>query len=333
MSVPLGSRLSLSLQYAGADFRDRGWTHRIGVLSSIRLTERASLLVSATHLPGHQGGADNELFAGVTYAFDRGITGSLFAQQAGGKASSVMQVQKSPPLGPGFGYRVEGQVGEQNRGSGLLRYQGDYGIYEASYGRVNDRDTVTLSTSGGIVAIGGRVYPSRPVYDSFALIRVPGVAGVPGYFSNQEVGHTDARGDLVVPNLLSYYGNRIGIGAADVPLEYSIDTTEKIIAPPFRGGALVTFPVQRVQSFTGTLVVDVSEKSVVPAYGQLTVTAESKPVVSPLGKNGEFYLENLAAGKYPAGVEYTGGTCRFTLEVPVADAPFVNLGTLYCVVP
>ena len=333
VSVPLGTRLSLSLQYKGTDWRDRGWTHRVGVLSSIRLMERASLLVSATHLQGKQGGADNEFFAGVTYAFDRGITGSLFAQQSGGKTSSVMQVQQSPPLGPGFGYRVQGEVGAQNQGSGLLRYQGDYGIYEASYGRVNDQNTVTLSTSGSLVAIGGRVYPSRPVSESFALIRVPGVPGVPGYVSNQEVGRTDARGDLVVPNLLSYYGNRIAIGAAEVPLEYAIDITEHIVAPPFRGGALVTFSAQRGQHVTGTLVVDVAGQSVIPAYGQLTVMVESTQVSSPLGKGGEFYLEHLAGGHYPATVEYAGGRCQWTLAVPVADTPFVQLGTLHCVIP
>ena len=184
-------------------------------------------------------------------------------------------------MGPGFGYRAEGQLGEQNRSSGLLRYQGTYGIYEARYGRFGDQEAMTLSTSGGMVAIG----------------------------------------------------NRIGIGAADVPLDYTIDTTEQIIAPPFRGGALVTFPMQHTQNFLGTLVVDASKKSVIPAYGQLTVMVEGKPAVSPLGKNGEFYLENLAAGKYPAKVEYKDGVCQFGLEIPVTDAPFVNLGTLHCVVP
>jgi outer membrane usher protein FimD/PapC len=89
-----------------------------------------------------------------------------------------------------------------------------------------------------------------------------------------------------VPNLLSYYGNRVGIGAADVPLDYSIDATEKVFAPPYWGGSLVTFPVRKSQSFTGMLVVEVSGISVVPAYGQITVTTESTPVMSPLGKGG-----------------------------------------------
>jgi outer membrane usher protein len=333
VSVPLGSRLSLTLQYAGADVRARGWTHRIGVLSSMQLTGRASLFVSANYLPGTQPGGESEIFAGLTYAFGQGITGSVFQQQSGSKSSTAIQVQKSPPLGPGFGYRVEGQLGERNRGSGLWRYQGDYGIYEASYGRFGDQDAMTLSASGGIVAIGGRVHPTRPVYESFALIQVPGVAGVPGYLSNQEVGRTNAWGDLVVPSLLSYYGNRVGIGAADIPLDYSIGTTEKIIAPPYRGGALVTFPIQRTQSFTGTLMLEVAGKRVVLAYGQLTVTIEGQPVISPLGKRGEFYLEKLTAGTYQTHVEYQEGQCQFMLEIPAVDAPFVSLGTLRCVVP
>jgi hypothetical protein len=31
-------------------------------------------------------------------------------------------------MGPGFGYRVEGEISEQKRGRGVFRYQGDYGI-------------------------------------------------------------------------------------------------------------------------------------------------------------------------------------------------------------
>ena len=333
VSVPLGSRLSLSLQYSGTDFRDRGWSHRIGVLGSLRLTGQASLFVSANYFPGIQDGPETEVFAGLSYAFGTGITGSVSHRRSGDHSSTAIQVQKSPPLGPGFGYRVEGELGEQDRGSGVFRYQGDYGIYEARYGRFGDEDATTLSTFGSIVAIGGRVYPSRPIFDSFALIQVPGVADVPGYVSNQEVGRTNRWGDLVVPDVLSYYGNRVGIGAADVPLDYSIDATEKVIAPPYRGGALVTFPIQKTQSFTGAVEVEVAGKSVIPAYGQITVTPEGKEVISPIGKSGEFYLENLTAGRYPAKVEYKEGVCQFVLEIPVADGPFVKLGTLRCVVP
>ena len=89
----------------------------------------------------------------------------------------------------------------------------------------------------------------------------------------------------------------------DVPLDYSIDATEKVIAPPYRGGALVTFPIQRTQSFTGMLEVETAGKSVIPAFGQITVTFEGEEVLSPIGKSGEFYLENLTSGRFQAKVE------------------------------
>ena len=86
------------------------------------------------------------------------------------------------------------------------------------------------------MAIGGSIHATRPVDESYGLIRVPGVSGVRGYLSNQEVGRTDRRGDLLVPNLLPYYGNRLGINDKDIPMDHDIGTTELTIAPPFRGG-------------------------------------------------------------------------------------------------
>jgi outer membrane usher protein len=80
-------------------------------------------------------------------------------------------------------------------------------------------------------------------------------------------------------------------------------------------------------------VVEVAGTSVIPAYGQITVTSEGKEVISPLGKSGEFYLENLTVGRYPAKIDYKQGVCAFVLEIPVSEGPFVNLGTLRCVVP
>ncbi|MGH9650441.1 MAG: hypothetical protein ACRD3I_08215, partial [Terriglobales bacterium] len=137
----------------------------------------------------------------------------------------------------------------------------------------------------------------------------------------------------LIPNLLSYYGNQLRIAEQDVPINHSIEATEKIIAPPFRGGAVVLFPVQRIQSLMGTLVVEVAGKPVVPAYGQLTVTVNGRQIESPVGKQGEFYLENVPTGRHTAQVEYEGGTCKFELDAPASEKPEVDLGTVRCVVP
>ena len=55
------------------------------------------------------------------------------------------------------------------------------------------------------------------------------------------MGRTNGRGDTLVPNLLPYYANRLGISDQDVPFDREIETVEQAVAPPYRGGALVTF--------------------------------------------------------------------------------------------
>jgi outer membrane usher protein len=180
------------------------------------------------------------------------------------------------------------------------------------------------------VAIDGSIYATRPVQQSYALIRVPDVGGVRGFSSNQEVGRTSESGDLLVPDLLSYYGNRLSISDQDVPLDYSIEATEKVVSPPHRGGAIVSFPVRKVRSVTGSLTVREGGIAVVPASGELRVRVGESESVSPVGNGGEFYLENVPSGRHPAKVEFEGGTCRFLLEIPASAERFLNLGPVVC---
>jgi outer membrane usher protein len=162
---------------------------------------------------------------------------------------------------------------------------------------------------------------------------VPELEGVRGYLNNQEVGKTNARGDLLVPNLLPYYGNRLGVADQDIPLDRSIDATEKISAPPYRGGTMVVFPVRRTQRFAGSLLIEVSGETKIPAYGQLTVTAAGERFESPISKSGHFYLENVPAGRHRAAIEFGEKVCQFELEVPKSNESTVELRDSRCVMP
>jgi outer membrane usher protein len=182
---------------------------------------------------------------------------------------------------------------------------------------------------GAIVGIGGGVFTTRPVEDSFALVRVPGVEGVRAFASHQEIGKTGKRGDLLVPDLQAYYGNILGIADGDIPLQYTVSGVGMTLAPPYRGGAVAQFDVQRVQRVLGKIVVAGQEKP--HAYGELTVTsAQGKTYGSPVGADGAFYFENLPAGSYAAVVEHRGTQCSFVLDVPTSDDLVLKLGTVRC---
>jgi len=324
-------RVGLTAQYETSRMRDTSPIDRISLSASLPISRDANLLLSGGR--ARRGGAGTlEAFAGASYSFGRGIMASLSHDRSGDGATTSVNVQKPLPLAEGFGYQVNGSSVNSASGMarGVFQYQGDYGRYEASYEQVNGQDSKTLSASGGIVMVGGTVSATRAVGQSFALLRVPGVPGVAGFSSNQPVGRTNGRGDLLVPQILPYYGNRLSIADTDVPLDYEVAATEMNIAPPYRGGAVVLFPVERVHPVVGLLLMEFSGRLIVPAYGRLTLTIGKKLAEFPIGSLGDFYLENVAPGRHAVVVNYGTAACEITIEVPATEKPSVNLGTLRC---
>ena len=91
--------------------------------------------------------------------------------------------------------------------------------------RTNNYD---LTVSGGIAFIDKSFYPTRPIRDSFALVKVGDLEGVTVSYSNNEVGTTDKKGELIIPNLNSYYYNDISIEKGI--LSYARDINADLIA-------------------------------------------------------------------------------------------------------
>ena len=219
---------------------------------------------------------------------------------------------------------------------GELRAQSRWGTADLRQSISDGQASTFAQVTGGLVAIGGRVIATRPVQEGFALVRVPGVAGVRTYVSHQEVGRTDRRGDLLVPNLLAYYGNEVTIADSDVPVDRALDASRMVIAPPFRGGAVVKFVAPRQWRVTGTVVVTGEPDRLAGNAGAralLRVDGADGPIESELGLDGEFYLEGLTPGVHRGQVDFDGSTCTLTLVVPEREAPVLRLGQVACVPP
>jgi outer membrane usher protein len=327
----LGRRVGLTLQHTTTDMRD-GPTRRLtSLLGNVMLTQHANLVFSAAS--SRIGNAtDHQVYVGVSFFLKANMTASASYQRQAGLGTAAVDLQKPLPVGTGYGFRVGGSDGDGERaGGGLVQYQGPYGRYEASYARVGDQAATNVTITGGFVAIGGTVVPTRAVGESFALIRIPDVQGVTGFQNNQDIGRTSRRGNLLVPDLLPYYGNRVSIAGSDLPLDYDIAATDELIAPPHRGGAVVSFPVKRIRSVSGTVVIEVNGEDVVPTFGELEATAGERHFESPLGEGGEFYLENVQAGPVQATIRFRDVVCSFVLEVPDSDQAFLRLPPARCV--
>lgn len=335
-SVPIGRRLAATLEYAAQRGRDAGFSDRVSARGDLQLGRGVSLSLSAdrSRPPGAPATAGFLLM--LSWGFGERSTAEAFGSIRGGAAGAGAGAQQSLPAGEGAGYFVRTERNELgDSAQAQVQYQGTYGRYEAGVERIFGNTAATASISGGLVAVGGNLFLTRSVDQSFALVDVGGVEGVRGYSNNQPIGRTDGRGLLLIPSLLPYYGNRISIQGTDVPIAYQIGTTEKLVAPSLRGGALVRFDVRRIRIISGRVrMTGAGEAQLVPAFGTLTVPSQAGSVLSPIGAGGEFYLEDLPAGAYPAEVESDAGSCALELRVP-ADGPsdgpsMIDLGEVRC---
>ena len=329
-SASLGGPVSVTMQHTLARLHQGITRSRTGVLSTVHVARNVELNASVSRNRDERG-RGNEVYAGVTILLGRSTTASVaHIRDTRGNRMSV-DAQRSLPVGEGYGYQMHAESGENGTATGVARYQGRYGRYELRQETLNDQSNTTVSASGSIVGIGGGLYASRPVQDSFALVRIPGVEGVRAFASHQEVGKTGRSGDLLIPDLHAYYANILDVSDADIPLQYAVPDVGQTLALPYRGGAVALFSVQKVQRVVGTIVIAEGAEDRVPSYGELTVTAKGREFISPVGGSGRFYFEDLAIGTHSAVVrDSVGRECTFTMTVPTSEGTIVNLGELRC---
>ena len=337
IGVPLGRRLSASLQYtddrsANVDENGLSRHERATLATSWHLGGPFDLYTTVTAVrdPGWPRRID--AFGGLTVLLGQRTSVNMTREMTGPHVYSAVEAQRSVPIGTGFGFRLRGanidDLGTTNTGSGTLTYQAPFGRYEVIR-NVDPAFGTSATLAGGVVVIGGRPYFTRAVSSSYALVDVPGVPNVRVYSNNQEVGRTGRSGALLVPDLLAYQGNRLSIADGDLPIDFAIETTARTVAPPFRGGGLAFFPAFRVRTVSGRVVVSRKGEWLPPAFGEMTIQAGIRRLVSPIGTDGEFYFENLPTGALTATVMFTDGACAVALTIDT-DKPFSELGTLRC---
>ncbi len=274
------------------------------------------------------GKRDPEILAGFTLSIGHATTADVLLERTEGRDGIRTELRRPLTQANGLGYSLQSDTIVDRRFA-AVQYQTSYGRYEIATDP-RETDNTTYSIAGGLVAIGHHIMPSRPVQDSFALARV-GVPGVRVFASNQEVGRTTASGDLLIPNLLPHYQNLLRINDKDIPIEYEVSGTELTVVPPSRGGVIAAFPVRRLRSYSGTMRFMIIGQPFVPSLGQVELRVGEKTLTLSLGRNGEFYVEDLTPGTYPARLLIGRVECSFRLVLPVTDAASTDLGVIPCV--
>ena len=296
--------------------------------SAVRLSERTQVVWSAARVSDDRS-SGFEGFVGLNIGLGASRHATAAIERRAGRTSGPIELQQPLSTGAGIGYRVRGDI-ESGSLDADVRAQTGSGRYELLHTDLNGSRSTLLTASGGVTLIGRSVTFTRPVQDSYALVRVPGVPGVRVYSNNLEVGRTNARGNLLVPALLANYANRLSISDEDVPVDRAVPDGEQRVAPPWRGGALVTFGSAPIRAWSGDVAIDQDGTSMVPAFGRLTVTNGGATYESPIGRHGEVLFEELPIGSYVATIQHLGNTCTFSLTVAAPDDRARTLGHLVC---
>jgi outer membrane usher protein FimD/PapC len=296
--------------------------------------------VFATYRDTREGAeSEEEIYLGLSYYPWPSTTVSATRLSGGETETSTLQVQRNAPYGEGLGYRASlksetsgGETAETF--SPYLQYNSRYGIYTAEYKSYGDGDDLSeyyeLTAAGGLAFVGGRVGVSRPVTDSFGLVRVEGLEGVGVSANNQAVGKTDRHGEVFVPDLNSYADNQVSISGRDIPIDYAVPEAIKVISPAYRSGTVIEFETARVQAVTGYLKI-ISDGVVRDAeFYDGSVEVDGSTVLFPTGKGGEFYLENIRPGAYRAAIVHDGDACSFDIAIPESGDVIIELGEIYC---
>lgn len=316
-------RGSLGLNVFYRDLRDRPDESLAGMFASFQVSRTVSLHAFArTAFVGPRNTA-----LGLNLAFALGGRRSAAAglERKPDGIAGYASFQSDPPAGPGGGYRVSASLGAIRTAEASYLHNLPMATLGAQVSHASGRTGVRLSARGSLGFMGGDVFASRDLGPSFAVVEVPGFAGVRVYADNQPVGVTGRSGKLVVPRLRAFEPNVLRIDEADLPLDASIDATEIIVSPYARSGTAVRFPVR---SERGVLMqVRLEDGRALPAGARVWPQAGG---VETVAVSGGMVYAPAVTGRVEFSASWEGERCAFTAQVPDNDDPQPRLDNLIC---
>ncbi len=181
-------------------------------------------------------------------------------------------------------------------------------------------EQAALGLRGTLGWMHGSSFVGRDTGQAFALVDLNGLDDVTIYRDNQPVARTNPSGVALIPGLRPYQDNRIHLNPADIPLDWSLPTTQQIVRPGVNTGLHVAFETapQRRAQFRAYR----APGRPVPAGAQ--VLSDSGERLGYAGAEGRVYVAGLGRGDNVLHVDWVTDSCRVIVRWP--DAPDTELG-------
>lgn len=338
-SESLPNRLELSASYsyssdslgaigvglARINTYDRGTVNTLSANYSVRIGERGALTLSATRASGASSGTS----FGATFTLPLGnqINSSSSFSSRGGTSEAYSSISKGLSSETGLGWRA--LAGARRAGAyaeGGLYYQGDKLLLTGDTAVSGQQQTIRLGAQGGLVFMGGRLFRSRYLQDSFALVEVPGYPGVGVGFQGSALTRTDERGQALLPRLIAYQKNSIRLDPSELPISAEIDNIEQFAVPAWRSGVRVTFPVRSGRAALLRIVLDDGEPA--PAGAPIELDGDKQEFF--VARRGEAFITGLQP-ENTLSLQWNGARCTFTVKLSEgALDEIARIGPLRC---
>ncbi len=302
-----------------------GYTSTVSASFSMRVAERGSLVFTQTHLSGSASG--NTFIVSLMIPLDGKRTVSASATSTRSRVDAYASVSEPISSDTGLGWRaLTGQRANQGYAEGGMYYQGNKGYLSADLSDSRSAQTVRFNAQGALVIMDRQFFASRRLQDSFALVEVPGYAGVGVGNQGNMLARTDASGKALLARLVPYQNNGVRLDPNDLPFSAEIDSIERNAVPAWRSGVKVTFPVRSGRGALLRIVLD--DGAPAPAGAQVALPGDDKEFF--VARRGEAFVTGLQ-DRSAVLLEWKGKSCTLDVQLPPSQPDEIpRVGPLLC---
>jgi len=308
--------------------RQRGWvTRSANASATYSLQHGASLLFGYNRVS--EGGMTRQIGSVILSMSLGPQTAASAGFDFGSERRQFASVQRALPFDEGWGYRA-GVNHFSNRtrvDAGAALNLPVATIAAEVVDEAGLRPAGRVGLAGSLAVIEDKMFAARPINDSFALVRIPGVPDAPIYLNNQFVGLTDNEGRLVLPRMSAYVPNQVSVDVDALPPDAEITRDRETVVPPYRSGVVVGPAVRRTAS---ALVKVVDPNGRIIGAGS-SVSVEPDGSATSIAQGGAFFVR-AQPGPKRATITERGERCVIEFEVKPADVgAYRTLGPFTCV--